>query len=56
MDRYTCLSCDYVYDPASGDPEGGIAPGTSFADIPADWECPVCGAGKEEFDLELNRR
>lgn len=54
MDRYTCLSCDYVYDPEKGDPDSDIAPGTAFADVPDDWECPECGAGKEEFDLELN--
>ena len=56
MDKYTCLSCDYAYDPAIGDPEGGVAPGTSFDDIPDDWTCPECGVGKEEFDLELNWR
>ena len=56
MDKYTCLSCDYVYDPAIGDPEGGVAPGTSFDDIPEDWTCPECGVGKDEFDLELNWR
>lgn len=54
MDKYTCLSCDYVYDPEIGDPDSGIDPGTPFEDIPEDWECPECGASKEEFDLELN--
>ncbi|MBT4090356.1 MAG: rubredoxin [Deltaproteobacteria bacterium] len=53
MDRYICLACDYVYDPAIGDPEGGVAPGTPFADIPDDWECPLCGVSKEEFDMEI---
>lgn len=42
--------CGYVYDPAIGDPDGGIAPGTAFEDIPDDWVCPVCGLGKEVFD------
>ncbi|OMC10591.1 rubredoxin [Mycobacterium sp. SP-6446] len=38
-----------IYDPAEGDPDGGIAPGTAFEDIPADWVCPVCGAEKADF-------
>ena len=48
--KYECLVCGYVYDPAKGDPDGGIAPGTSFADLPADWECPECGAAKDMFE------
>jgi len=47
--KYECAVCGYTYDPALGDPAGGIAPGTAFADIPADWVCPVCGAGKSDF-------
>jgi rubredoxin len=39
-----------VYDPAEGDPEGGIPPGTPFEDVPATWLCPVCGARKSEFE------
>lgn len=50
MDKYECTVCGYVYDPAEGDPENGIEPGTSFEDIPDDWVCPVCGAGKDEFE------
>lgn len=46
--KYEC-PCGYVYDPAEGDPEGGIAPGTAFEDIPEDWVCPVCGLGKDAF-------
>ena len=49
MDKYVCEVCGYVYDPAEGDSEGNIPPGAAFADLPADWECPVCGAGKEDF-------
>ena len=49
MDKYECGVCGYVYDPAKGDPDGGIAPGTPFDDIPADWVCPVCGATKDSF-------
>ena len=39
-----------VYDPAVGDPDNGIAPGTSFADLPDDWVCPICGVGKDQFE------
>ena len=50
MDKYECSVCGYVYDPAEGDPENGIEPGTPFEDLPDDWVCPVCGAGKDEFE------
>lgn len=49
MDKYECTVCGYVYDPAQGDPDGGIAPGTPFEKIPESWVCPVCGAAKSEF-------
>ena len=45
-------SCGYVYDPEVGDPDNGIAPGTAFEDIPEDWVCPLCGAGKDVFEEE----
>ena len=47
--KYMCEPCGYIYDPAEGDPDGVIAPGTAFEDIPDDWCCPVCGVGKEDF-------
>ena len=47
--RYACTVCGYVYDPEIGDPEGGVPPGTPFADIPDDWVCPACGVGKDDF-------
>ncbi len=50
MDRYVCIICGYIYDPAEGGPEGGIASGTAFEDIPDDWVCPLCGVGKEHFE------
>ena len=50
MDKYVCTVCNYVYDQEAGDPENNIAPGTSFADLPEDWVCPVCGVGKDEFE------
>ncbi|RLF64438.1 MAG: High molecular weight rubredoxin [Thermoplasmata archaeon] len=49
VDKYVCQICGYVYDPEKGDPDGGIAPGTAFEDIPDDWVCPVCGASKDQF-------
>jgi rubredoxin len=49
MKKYVCNICGYEYDPAAGDPDNGIAPGTAFEDIPADWTCPYCGVGKEDF-------
>jgi rubredoxin len=52
METYVCTICDYVYDPAVGDPENGIAPGTRFEDLPDDWVCPLCGAPKSEFVMQ----
>lgn len=52
MQRYVCSVCGYIYDPAEGDPENGVAPGTAFEDLPDDWVCPVCGASKDEFSPE----
>ena len=49
MEKYECQVCGWVYDPAKGDPDGGIRPGVPFEELPAGWTCPVCGAGKEEF-------
>ena len=50
MKKYVC-PCGYEYDPEVGDPDGGIAPGTAFEDIPDDWVCPVCGLGKDAFEV-----
>lgn len=50
MKKYKCLVCGYEYDPANGDPANGVDPGTPFEDLPDDWTCPVCGAGKDEFE------
>ena len=49
MKKYVCDVCGWVYDPEIGDPDGDIAPGTAFEDIPDDWECPECGVGKDDF-------
>jgi flavin reductase (DIM6/NTAB) family NADH-FMN oxidoreductase RutF/rubredoxin len=48
--KYRCQICGWIYDPAVGDPDGGIKPGTPFEDIPDSWICPVCGAAKSQFD------
>ncbi|EKE04657.1 MAG: rubredoxin-type Fe(Cys)4 protein [uncultured bacterium] len=52
MEKYRCIICNYIYDPAVGDPDNEVAAGTSFSEVPDDWTCPLCGAGKEEFEKE----
>ena len=49
MEKWECTACGYIYDPAAGDPDNGIAPGTPFEDLPDTWVCPQCGVGKEFF-------
>ncbi|WP_081692034.1 rubredoxin [Dysosmobacter welbionis] len=53
MKKYVCDVCGWEYDEAAGDPEHGIAPGTKFEDLPADFVCPLCGVRKESFS-EVN--
>jgi len=50
VQKWRCTVCGYIYDPAVGDPDGGIKPGTAFEDIPDGWTCPVCGAAKSQFE------
>jgi len=50
MNQWKCQICGYVYDPATGDRENGILPGTPFTELPESWVCPVCGSGKELFE------
>ena len=50
MDQYVCRMCSYIYDPMTGDLVNGIHSGTTFEDLPDDWVCPICGAGKDDFD------
>lgn len=52
MKTYVCTVCGYEYDPAKGDEEHGIAPGTAFEDLPDDFVCPVCGVGKDMFEAQ----
>lgn len=49
--KYVC-PCGYTYDPAKGDPDNGIAPGTPWEEVPEDFACPVCGLGKEMFEAQ----
>ncbi len=51
MEKWACTLCDYIYDPEVGDPDADIPPGTSFDDLPDDWECPTCGAETDMFEL-----
>jgi len=50
MKQYICSVCGFIYDEAAGIPEDGIAPGTLWPALPEDWVCPLCGAGKSEFE------
>ncbi len=50
LQKYECMDCSWIYDPAVGDPDNGIAPGTPFEEIPDDWTCPDCGAEKSVFE------
>ena len=50
MQRYQCIICNYVYDPAVGDIEHGVLPGTLFENLPGDWVCPDCGATQDMFE------
>lgn len=52
MKVYMCVVCGYIYDEAAGDPDHGIAPGTRWSDIPDAWQCPECGVGKSDFDMQ----
>ena len=48
--QFICRACGYIYDERDGDPDGGLAPGTRYEDIPDDWACPLCGVSKQDFD------
>ncbi len=50
MDKYQCTVCGYIYDPAKGDPDNHVAPGTPFSSLPPDWVCPECGAPQSAFE------
>lgn len=50
MQKHVCTLCGYEYDPANGDPDSNVAPGTAWENVPEDYVCPVCGAGKDSFE------
>ena len=50
MAKYQCTACSYIYDPAAGDPDNGVRPGTAFEELPDDWVCPDCGVDKDLFE------
>lgn len=52
MAKYVCTVCGFVYDEVNGYPDGGIAPGTKWEDLPDDFTCPLCGVGKDMFEAE----
>lgn len=52
MKKYVCLVCGYVYNPEDGDEDNGIKPGTAFEALPDDWTCPLCGVGKDQFEVQ----
>lgn len=54
LHAYYCPTCGYIYDPKMGDQSSGILAGKSFNDLPADWVCPVCGTGKEDFIMKMH--
>jgi rubredoxin len=48
---WLCLICGWLYEERLGSPENGIAPGTSWEQVPMNWTCPECGARKEDFEM-----
>ncbi len=56
MNKYICTVCYTIYYPEKGEPEDGIAPGTAFEDLPANWTCSVCGTPKDKFELLSEER
>lgn len=50
---HVCELCGYEYNPLLGDPDNGIGENTDFEELPSDWTCPLCGAGKEDFSEEV---
>lgn len=50
MQKWVCIVCGYLYDPAVGDTENDIPAGTTFENLSEDWVCPECGVGKDQFE------
>ena len=51
MKKYVCTVCGWIYDEELGDPDNGLEAGVAFADLPDDFVCPLCGVGKDEFEV-----
>ena len=51
MKKYVCVVCGYIYDPEVGEEGAGVAPGTAWEDVPEDFVCPLCGVGKDQFEV-----
>lgn len=51
LKSWMCVNCGFVYEEAKGHPESGVAPGTRWENVPLNWHCPDCGAGKEDFEM-----
>ena len=49
--KYMCVICGWIYDEEKCAPDDGLAPGTRWEDIPLNWQCPECGAIKEDFEM-----
>ena len=54
--KYVCTVCGWEYDESAGYPEGGITPGTPWSEVPEDFECPLCGVGKDNFEKAVPSR
>lgn len=52
MKKYVCTVCGYIYDPEVGEEDSNIAAGTAWEDVPEDFVCPMCGVGKDMFEIE----
>jgi len=49
--QWVCVICGWIYDEAAGAPDDGLPAGMRWADVPADWRCPLCDVGKDDFAL-----
>ena len=52
MEKWVCTACGYEYDPEIGDIDNDVASGTPFEQIPDTWVCPICGVGKDMFEMK----
>ncbi len=51
MAKYGCVVCAWIYDEELGDEELGIPAGTPFEELSEDFACPLCGVGKDQFEI-----